>query len=42
MARFRTSGRDNFERVCSFCGKSADSVRRIISGPNDIFICDEC
>jgi ATP-dependent Clp protease ATP-binding subunit ClpX len=42
MARFKTSGRDNFERVCSFCGKSADSVRRIISGPNDIFICDEC
>ncbi|MDR1469049.1 MAG: ATP-dependent Clp protease ATP-binding subunit ClpX [Spirochaetaceae bacterium] len=40
MARFRTSGRDHFERICSFCGKSAE--RRIISGPNDIFICDEC
>jgi ATP-dependent Clp protease ATP-binding subunit ClpX len=42
MAKFRTNNRDNFERVCSFCGKSGDSARKLISGPNDIFICDEC
>ena len=41
MARLR-NGPETFERVCSFCGKSADMARRLIAGPNDIFICDEC
>jgi ATP-dependent Clp protease ATP-binding subunit ClpX len=27
---------------CSFCGKSSDQVRKLMSGPNGIFICDEC
>lgn len=27
---------------CSFCGKSESEVRKLISGPNGIFICDEC
>ena len=27
---------------CSFCGKSSDQVRKLLSGPNGIFICDEC
>lgn len=27
---------------CSFCGKSRDQVRRIIEGPSDVFICNEC
>lgn len=27
---------------CSFCGKSQDEVRKLIAGPNNIFICDEC
>ena len=27
---------------CSFCGKSQRQVRKLIAGPNDIFICDEC
>ena len=26
---------------CSFCGKTADQVRRLIAGPN-VFICNEC
>jgi len=26
---------------CSFCGKGANSVRKLIAGPN-AFICDEC
>ena len=28
-------------KVCSFCGKSADTARRLIAGPG-VFICDEC
>ena len=27
---------------CSFCYKSQHEVRKLISGPGDIFICDEC
>lgn len=27
---------------CSFCGKSQDQVKRLISGPNDTYICNEC
>jgi ATP-dependent Clp protease ATP-binding subunit ClpX len=41
MARLR-NGSSGFERTCSFCGKSADMARRLIAGPNDVFICDEC
>ena len=41
MARLR-NGPEVLERVCSFCGKSADMARRLIAGPNDVFICDEC
>ncbi|MDR2398105.1 MAG: ATP-dependent Clp protease ATP-binding subunit ClpX [Spirochaetaceae bacterium] len=42
MARIRNGGSGGFERACSFCGKSADMARRLIAGPNDVFICDEC
>ena len=43
MARLR-NGPGSIEpgRICSFCGKSADMARRLIAGPNDVFICDEC
>ena len=27
---------------CSFCGKSEDQVRKLISGPGGAFICDNC
>ncbi len=27
---------------CSFCGKTREQVRRIIEGPSNIFICNEC
>ena len=27
---------------CSFCGKSQDTVRRLIAGPGAVYICDEC
>ena len=34
----------NDERVvrCSFCGKRQEQVRRIMSGPNGVYICNEC
>ena len=27
---------------CSFCGKPQDRVRRMVSGPNNTYICNEC
>lgn len=27
---------------CSFCNKGQEEVRRLISGPNEVYICDEC
>ena len=33
---------DNEQQVCSFCGKPKELVKRLIAGPNGIFICDEC
>ncbi|MDR2619336.1 MAG: ATP-dependent Clp protease ATP-binding subunit ClpX [Treponema sp.] len=41
MARLR-NGPGSTERICSFCSKSADTARRLIAGPNDVYICDEC
>jgi ATP-dependent Clp protease ATP-binding subunit ClpX len=29
-------------RICSFCHHSYDEVDRLISGPDDVYICDEC
>lgn len=28
--------------ICSFCGKNQDEVQRLIAGPGDVYICDEC
>lgn len=33
--------RNEKEQTCSFCGKNADTARRIIAGPG-VFICDHC
>ena len=41
MAKLR-NGQSDYDRACSFCGKSADMARRLIAGPSDVFICDEC
>ncbi len=30
------------DKRCSFCGKTRNSVEKLIQGPEDIFICDEC
>ena len=27
---------------CSFCGKTRDQVRKLVTGPNNIYICNEC
>lgn len=35
--------RNNENNVrCSFCGKSGEQVRKMISGPSGTYICDEC
>lgn len=40
MTKQNSQGGDK-EIVCSFCGKGADQVQRLIAGPG-VFICDEC
>ncbi len=35
-----TGGRTDYQ--CSFCGKAQALVRRLIAGPDRVFICDEC
>ena len=34
------AGRDDI--ACAFCGKHPHEVAAMISGPNGIYICDEC
>lgn len=29
-------------RTCSFCGKQQDQVQRLIAGPSNVYVCDEC
>ena len=37
------AGKNNDNRVrCSFCNKTQDQERKLIAGPNGIYICDEC
>ena len=35
-----TSSKDDY--ICSFCGKPQGQVKRLIAGPDQVFICDEC
>ena len=35
-------GRNDDQRRCSFCNKSQAQVKKLIAGPNDTYICDEC
>jgi len=32
----------NNQLVCSFCGKAQDQVGKLVAGPNNVYICDEC
>ena len=36
------TGMDMLSMHCSFCGKSRDQVAKLIQGPGNVFICDEC
>ena len=29
-------------RRCSFCGRTEKQVKKLISGPEGVYICDEC
>lgn len=45
MSERREDGRidkDPKDIVCAFCGKNPQQVAAMISGPNGIYICDEC
>ncbi|MDR1701016.1 MAG: ATP-dependent Clp protease ATP-binding subunit ClpX, partial [Lachnoclostridium sp.] len=33
---------DNHAAHCSFCGKAESQARKLIAGPRDIYICDDC
>jgi ATP-dependent Clp protease ATP-binding subunit ClpX len=36
-----SKGRSSVQR-CSFCGRDQNEIRRLIAGPDGVFICDEC
>lgn len=37
----KDEGKGGYAR-CSFCGKNEAMVRKLLQGPNNVFICDEC
>ena len=37
------ANKDNMKNIrCSFCGKAQEVVKRIVAGPSNVYICDEC
>lgn len=36
------AGKNSDSIRCSFCNKTQDQVRKMIAGPNGVYICDEC
>ena len=40
MANNHIGGED--EHRCSFCGKPKDLAKKLIAGPDGVYICDEC
>ncbi len=34
--------KDNDQLFCSFCGKPKERTKRLVAGPNGLYICDEC
>jgi len=44
MARRQTpgGGTGRASELCSFCNRSADQVERLIAGPPEVYICNEC
>ena len=41
MAEKKSTGSEKL-LFCSFCGKSQHEVKKLIAGPGDVYICDEC
>ena len=37
-----SSGSGRLTELCSFCNRSAEQVERLIAGPPDVYICNEC
>ena len=37
-----TYGADDGVYRCSFCSKDQDQIKRLVAGPNGVYICDEC
>jgi len=35
-------GDDSSNEFCTFCGRGTDQVERLVAGPPDIYICNEC
>ncbi|MGN0823234.1 MAG: ATP-dependent Clp protease ATP-binding subunit ClpX [Candidatus Gallimonas sp.] len=33
---------EKYEQYCSFCGKEKSKTKKLIAGPDGIYICDEC
>ena len=40
--RHDNNGPTDTNYICAYCGKTGDQVNAMISGPNGIYICDEC
>ena len=40
MANNHIGGED--DRRCSFCGKPKELAKKLIAGPDGVYICDEC
>lgn len=36
------AGKNSEDIRCSFCNKTQDQVKKLISGPSGVYICDEC
>ena len=40
---YEMAGKNTEDKIrCSFCGKTQDQVRKLIAGPNGVYICDDC
>src|SRR5438093_2675056 len=37
-----SGGMNRVPELCSFCNRSAEQVERLIAGPPDVYICNEC
>ena len=36
------AGRNDDQVRCSFCNKTQSQVRKLIAGPEGVYICDDC